>query len=149
MERVLILLLVLVATGAFSAWWRARDGRVRTRGSNNGRWDGLPIEAADIAGVVAPTTPLTLVQFTAPDCQPCVATRRLLDETAGDRPDVSVTAVDVGDVIELVKAHRIMRAPTTVLISDRGHLLGRVAGLPRAEELQALLDSTRQPQAAA
>jgi thiol-disulfide isomerase/thioredoxin len=151
-DRVLILLAVLAATVAFSAWWKARDGRVIgaratvTPSAPGSRWAGLPVEAADVVAHIKPSTTLALVEFTAPDCVPCVKTGLLLDEVAADRDDLSVHSVDVGDALDLVGAHRIMRAPTTLLVTEDGHLLGRVSGLPRRDELIALLDSTRQPQ---
>jgi hypothetical protein len=160
-ERLIVLVVVLLVTAAISAWWRARDGRVIgaplagtrlvgipdvgapvTASGTGSRWAGLPVEAADVAAAVRPTTPLTLVEFTAPDCQPCTRTRELLDEVTAGRDDVRVHALDVGDVLDLARAHRILRAPTTLLISEEGHLLGRVGGVPRRDQLVALLDRT-------
>lgn len=152
MDRLLPLMIILIATGAFSAWWTARDGRIASTltpdGGGSSRWSALPIEALDLATAVASTTRLTLVEFTAPDCQPCVATRTLLDEATTGRDDISIATLDVSESLDLARSHRIMRAPTTLLITDEGHLLGRVSGVPRREELTALLDSTRQPQPA-
>lgn len=162
MDRVVVLLLVITATGAFSAWWKARDGRVRANaasrpsgpdrsgqdrpdpvaGSSVSRWSTLPVEAADIAAAVAPASPLVFVEFTAPNCQPCVATREVLDRVTAGRSDVGIVALDVAEALDLVRAHRVMRAPTTLLITEEGHLLGRVSGVPREDELLALLDST-------
>ncbi len=164
MERILVLLLVVGATALLAAWWRARDGRVVSlvdatdapgdtspaRGAApaahadpaDQRWSALPTEAADIVAAVAPTTPLTLVEFTAPDCQPCRATHSLLREAAAERDEVGVVTVDVADALDLARAHRIMRAPTTLLVTHQGHLLGRVSGVPRRAELDALLDQS-------
>ncbi len=154
MERVIVLLVVLVATGLFSAWWKARDGRVigaaarapLTASVPGSRWAGIPVEAADVVERIDPKTELTLVEFTAPDCVPCTQTKALLDEVAADRDDLGVVSLDVGDALDLVRAHRIMRAPTTLLVTRDGHLLGRVSGLPRREELLALVDSTHEAQ---
>lgn len=142
MDRVLILLLVIGVTVLVSRWWRARDGRVSSTVA------GLPREAVDVAAIVNSSTPYTLVEFTAPDCIPCVQTRLLLEELVADRPDVCIRTVDVADALDLLREHRIMRAPTTLFITEEGHLLGRVSGLPRRDELRSLLDSTRQPQPA-
>jgi thioredoxin-like negative regulator of GroEL len=150
-ERALILLVVLSAAVALGAWWRARDGRVvgatLTAGDPGSRWSGIPIEAADVAAVVAaagPAAPLVLVEFTAPGCAPCAQARGVMEEVTADREDVAIVALDVGEAMELVRAHRIMRAPTTLLITEEGHLLGRVGGVPRREQLVALLDGARQ-----
>jgi thiol-disulfide isomerase/thioredoxin len=146
-DRLLVLLAVLVVTGAVAAWWRARDGRVIGASLPVGTpaaspWEGLPVDAADVVAAITPSTPLTFVEFTAPDCVPCARTRELLDDVTADRPDVSVVAVDVADGLDLARAHRIMRAPTTLLITADGHLLGRVSGVPRADELDELLART-------
>ncbi len=155
MDRILILLAVLAVTALFSAWWKARDGRVIgqpvvTSSVPGSRWAAIPVEAADVAAAVAalgaPTTELTFVEFTAPDCVPCVRTKALLEEVSADRDDVSVVSLEVSEHLDLVRAHRIMRAPTTVLVTTDGHLLGRVGGLPRRDELVALLDGTREHQ---
>jgi thiol-disulfide isomerase/thioredoxin len=145
-DRVLVLLAVLALTGLAAAWWRARDGRVIGFGAGAGggaRADGstAPPTAADLAAAVRPATRLALVQFTAPDCHPCTTTRALLDEVAADRADLSVHALDVAEALDLARAHRVLRAPTTLLVTDDGHLLGRVSGVPRADELRALLDA--------
>ena len=157
MDRVLVLLFVIGATAVFSAWWKARDGRVRgpvaspgadhdrpdpAAGSSTSRWSTLPVEAADLAAAVAPSTPLVFVEFTAPNCRPCVATREVLERAVAGRDDVGIVALDVAEALDLARSHRVMRAPTTLLITDEGHLLGRVSGVPREDELLALLDST-------
>ncbi|MGI9017602.1 MAG: thioredoxin family protein [Euzebya sp.] len=162
MERLLILLAVVALVSVVSLWWRRRDGRVlsasparpnelRQAGAlrpapATSRWSGLPIEAADVADALSPATPLCLVEFTAPDCTACVQTLAMLHELSAERTDVSVRSLQVADSLDLVRAHRIMRAPTTLLITSEGHLLGRVSGVPRRQELADLLDSTRQPQ---
>lgn len=140
MDRIAVLLVVLLLTGVVAAWWRARDGRVTAAAPRAG--GGTPT-AADVAAAVAPTTPLVLVEFTAPDCASCARTKVLLDAAAATRDDLSVVAIDVADGVGLARAHGIMRAPTTLLLSADGHLLGRVAGVPRPGQLAALLDDAR------
>ncbi|HUG85898.1 MAG TPA: thioredoxin family protein [Euzebya sp.] len=139
MDRLLVLLAVLAVTGALAAWWRARDGRVVHMLTVVRDEHGFPRDAADLAAAVAPRTPLVLVEFTAPDCVPCARTKVMLDEAAASRDDLSVVTVDVADALDLARAHRILRAPTTLLITAEGHLLGRVAGIPRLDQLVALL----------
>ena len=146
MDRVLTLLLVLAVAAALTAWWRSRDGRVTTTPPDT---DGRPgigsAAAADIVAAIRPITALTLVEFTAPACAPCTRARAVLDQAAAGRDDVSVVAIDVGKALELARSHRIMRAPTTLLIDRSGHLLGRIAGVPRPDELAGLLDGARGP----
>lgn len=146
MDRLLVLLAVVAVTGLLAVWWRRRDGRVTTAPTAIGLARGH--DAADIAAAVKPATPLVLVEFTAPGCVSCGSAKVVLEDVAAGRDDLSVVAVDVGDALDLARAHRIMRAPTTLLISADGHLLGRVGGIPRRPELVALLDAHGQASAA-
>lgn len=153
MERALVLLAVVALTAAVTAWWRARDGRVRVLApaptpraadgpTEDHPWDGLPAEAADVVAAIGLETPFALVEFTAPDCAPCAAAKLVLDEAVAARPAVTVAQLDVAEALDLARAHRVMRAPTTLLVSADGHLLGRVSGVPRRDELEDLLDAT-------
>ena len=147
MERVLILLAVVAVVTLLGQWWKGRDGAVRSAlgdtsaGSPSSRWSGLPVEAADVVSAVRPQTPLTFVEFTAPDCVPCTTTAGILDDVTSGHDDVAVVSLDVSDGLALARAHRIMRAPTTLLISNEGHLLGRVSGVPDRCDLERLVDT--------
>lgn len=146
MDRVLVLLLVLSAVAALSAWWRRRDGRIRPTAD-------LPLDhhlpgtrrapAADLLAALDAATPLVFVEFTAPHCAPCARTAAILDELAAGRQDVSVRTVDIAEGLDLARAHRVLRAPTTLLVDADGQVLGRVSGVPRRDELVALLDGAR------
>lgn len=148
MERLIALAVVLLVTAAFAAWWRARDGRVTAVPSAGPAEQADRAAAADVVAAINPATPLVLVEFTAPNCVPCATTKQILDGIAADRDEVSVASVDVADALDLARAHNILRAPTTLLVSAEGHLLGRVSGIPRDGELEALLDGTREVSAA-
>ena len=145
MERLIALAVVLLVTAAVAAWWRARDGRV-TAAPSAALSDRAP--AADVVAAVSPATPLVLVEFTAPNCVPCATTKQILDGIAADRDEVSVASLDVADALDLARTHRVLRAPTTLVVTSEGHLLGRVSGIPRDGELEALLDGTREASAA-
>lgn len=149
MDRVVVLLAVVALIVILGQWWKARDGKVRgaaTRDAlavpdgSTGRWSGLPVEAADVVAALNLSAPLTFVEFTAPDCVPCAATAAVLDDVVAGRDQVAVVAVDVAEGLDLARSHRIMRAPTTMLISDQGHVLGRVSGVPASADLTQLLE---------
>lgn len=136
-ERVIALLVVLAVTAVVAALWRARDGRLRTAPVVRGDTTAL---AADIVAAIPTAARVVLVEFTAPACGPCARARAVLDQVAADRPAVAVAALDVTEWPDLVRAHRVMRAPTTVVVDRRGVVWGRVAGVPDADELASLVD---------
>ncbi len=61
----------------------------------------------------------TMVQFSSAFCQPCRATRRILEEVAVMVPGVSHVEIDAEDNLDLVRALDIRRTPT-VLFLDCG-----------------------------
>ena len=105
MTGVWILLFALAAATAFGLWRRATDGRMKSTG--DGRPVPLPDDApsvdlhdavhdehgGDVLTAAAIGTSLgevaTLVQFSSAFCQPCRATRRILDEVAQMVPGVT------------------------------------------------------------
>lgn len=130
-----VLIAVLAAVALFSVWWKRRDGRVREVADR--------FSADELATLgLAPGAP-ALLEFTAPHCAPCRATKQVLDDVAGLWPEVAVLAVDVGDALELSKAHHVMRAPTTFVLGPDGVVRGRIGGVPDPGELAALLDEGR------
>jgi thiol-disulfide isomerase/thioredoxin len=135
---VLVLLAVLAVTALLAAWWRARDGRVRDG-------DG---DRFDRAAVGAPAGTTLLVEFTAPGCAPCERAKGVLSAAAIERPDVLLVTVDVGEHLDLARAHGILRAPTTLVIDAADRVRHRISGVPAAGDLDALLDGAEAPRAA-
>lgn len=127
MDRVVIVAAVLLIASALSAWWRAREGRVHHSVA----------EADDRLALLAGGR-RTFLQFTAPDCHPCVAARRVLDAVATER-GLRVVAVDVGADPGLARQHRILRAPTTLLVEPDGTARARIGGVPDPAELRELV----------
>lgn len=133
MTEALTLAVVLAVVAVAARCWRARDGRVRTVADR--------FSEAELTALAAPGSHRLLVEFTAPSCPPCATTRRLLDDLADEHHDVVVRAVDVGESLQLVRRHGVLRAPTTFVLDDAGHVLGRVAGVPERDDLARLLDT--------
>jgi thioredoxin-like negative regulator of GroEL len=133
MTDVLVLLSVLALTAAVALWHRSREGRV----------SGVAGETLDRARLGAPTGVTLLVQFTAPTCASCGATKDVLDAVAGNRADVLVVTADVGDHLDLARAHGIMRAPTTLVVDEADQVRHRISGVPSSSDLAALLDGRR------
>lgn len=133
MTELAILAVVVAATAAVSLWWRARDGRVRVVTDR--------FTDDELAALGAPPGRRLLVEFTAPSCAPCVAARRVLEQTVADRDDVDVRVADVAEQLDLARAHGVLRTPTTFAVGPDGVVLGRIAGVPDPADLAALLDS--------
>lgn len=130
MTDVLLLAAVVGGAAVLAACWRTRDGRLRDVDE--------ALSVAELALVGAdPTRPL-LLELTAPGCAPCAVARRVLDDVAAGTP-VAVVAVDVGDVPDLARAHRVLRAPTVLAVAPGGRVRARVSGVPDAGELRAVL----------
>jgi len=156
MTGVVVLILVLLAATAFGLWRRRVDGRMRDTA------DGRPVPVADDDGEVGMGegqgealyerelgVPLgreaTLVQFSTAFCQPCRATRRILDEVAAMVEGVVHVEIDAEAHLDLVRRLDIRRTPT-VLILDRGGLIRkRASGLPRKVDVIAAVGAVIGP----
>jgi hypothetical protein len=130
MLTALPLLVVVVIVGVAAVTIRRRTGAVRLTDDR--------FTAMDIDAISVPTGQRAFVLFTAPGCAPCGPARVVLDEL-GSRAGMPVVSVDVADHAAVAHAHRVMRAPTTFVVEDDGRIAARIAGVPRAGELTALL----------
>jgi thiol-disulfide isomerase/thioredoxin len=160
---LVVLVVTLLLAGAAGLVMRARSGQVRA---------AAPVPAAAAAGVsgaeATPEAPsalvaqldalgvergerLTLLQFSSTFCAPCRATRTLLADVAATAPGVQHVEIDVADgdaELELVRSLDIRRTPTTVILDGAGSELARASGVPRREQVLALV-APAQPSRAA
>ncbi|NUT40605.1 MAG: thioredoxin family protein [Thermoactinospora sp.] len=81
----------------------------------------------------------TLVQFSTAFCQPCRATRRILDEVAAMVPGVAHVEIDAESRLDLVKELDVMRTPTVFVLDSRGAIVKRASGQPRKADVIAAL----------
>ncbi|MET8554388.1 thioredoxin family protein [Streptomyces sp. NPDC004959] len=81
----------------------------------------------------------TLVQFSTAFCQPCRATRRVLDQVAGLVPGVAHVEIDAEDHLALVRAAGIDATPTVLFLDAKGHEVRRASGAPRRDQVLAAL----------
>ena len=86
---------------------------------------------------------LTFVQFSSAFCSPCRATRALLTDVVADRADVAHVEVDAESHLDLVRRLGIMRTPTVLVVDADGVVLSRASGLPRRDQVLAVLDAAR------
>jgi len=144
---VAILATVLVLASAFGLWRARTDGRLRSHPSTP-----LPSASAGSASAEAGMTtfveqdlgvPLgtraTLVQFSTVFCQPCRATRRILNEVAEMVDGVRHVDVDAEDHLELVRRLDIRRTPTVFVLDSAGRVVNRATGQPRKADVVAAL----------
>jgi len=77
----------------------------------------------------------TLVQFSTAFCQPCRATRRILDEVVGMVEGVAHVEIDAESRLDLVRRLDIRRTPTVLVLDARGHIVRRATGAPRKADV--------------
>jgi hypothetical protein len=121
------------------------DGRFRgtrrVRGAASGTTPAEPVSTLLAAAGV--TVPLgeraTLLQFSSAFCAPCRATRRVLGEVTDLVPGVTHVEVDAEHHLEVVRALRVLRTPTTLILDPAGREVSRAAGLPVRDQVLAAL----------
>ncbi|WP_306365721.1 thioredoxin family protein [Nocardiopsis sp. CC223A] len=81
----------------------------------------------------------TLVQFSSAFCQPCRATRRVLEEVSGMVEGVAHVEIDAEAHLDLVRRLNIMRTPTVLVLDGRGAVVRRASGQPRKADVIAAI----------
>jgi thiol-disulfide isomerase/thioredoxin len=81
----------------------------------------------------------TLVQFSTSFCQPCRATRRILDEVSSMVDGVEHVEIDAESRLDLVRQLDIMRTPTVLVLGPGGEIVHRATGQPRKADVIAAL----------
>jgi thiol-disulfide isomerase/thioredoxin len=126
-----VLVATLAVAGVVGIALKRRAGRPRAVAS------GDRLGAADIGGPLGERA--TLVQFSSAFCQPCRATRRVLDQVAGVVPGVSHVEVDAESHLDLVRRLDIRRTPTVLLLDAEGVVSSRASGQPTQQQVVAAL----------
>jgi thiol-disulfide isomerase/thioredoxin len=67
----------------------------------------------------------TMVQFSSAFCQPCRATRRILEEVTVMVPGVSHVEIDAEENLDLVRALDVRRTPTVLFLGPAGDVQQR------------------------
>ena len=156
MNGIVVLAIVLVIATAFGLWRRRVDGRIRD--TKAGR--PVPVAAEDpevemttAEGEVLDAAELgvplgdaaTLVQFSTAFCQPCRATRRILDDVSSMVEGVVHVEIDAEAHLELVRRLDIRRTPTVLILDREGDIRKRASGLPRKADVIAAVGAVTGP----
>jgi len=146
MIGVWVLLGAVLLAAVVAAAKRALDGRFRTTapapadgGGAGASASAEVLTALDIGGELGAR--LTFVQFSSSFCSPCRATRALLSDVVRTRDGVEHVEVDAESNLELVRRLHILRTPTVLVVDPSGAVVGRASGLPRREQVEAVLAS--------
>ncbi|MFY7065325.1 thioredoxin family protein [Nocardiopsis changdeensis] len=99
--------------------------------------DATVLDARDIGAGLGERA--TLVQFSSAFCQPCRATRRVLEEVSGMVGGVAHVEIDAEAHLDLVRRLNIMRTPTVLVLDARGTVVRRASGQPRKADVIAAI----------
>jgi thiol-disulfide isomerase/thioredoxin len=134
----LLAVLATLAVATAAGLWLQRSGR--RLGRRQPTPQGAPRERlveADLGGPLGERA--TLVQFSSAFCQPCRATRRVLDEVSRAVPGVAHREVDAESNLELVRRLDVRRTPTVLVLDASGGIVRRASGQPRKADVIAAL----------
>jgi thiol-disulfide isomerase/thioredoxin len=81
----------------------------------------------------------TFVQFSSAFCQPCRATRLILQDVTAQMPGVAHVEIDAESHMDLVRHLDVRRTPTLLLLDGSGAIRKRATGLPRKSDVLAAL----------
>lgn len=131
---VVVVVVVLAAATAFGWWRRRRDGRLRPVDAPG---PGQAPDSSPLAALGVRPGVVTLVQFSAPVCAPCRATRRLLEEIRGTVEGIAQVEVDVEERLDLARELDVWRTPTVLVVDAAGRIVQRASGVPAKDEIIA------------
>lgn len=128
------LIAILVAATAFGLYRRWDEGRTKV---DNHR---VVVSEKQIGAALGEKA--TLLQFSSAFCAPCRTTKVVLGKTASIIDGVTHVEIDAESHLELVRELEITRTPTTLILDKNGLVRNRAVGVPRQDELIAVLAAT-------
>jgi len=152
-DGLIVLMAALAAATAFGLWRRRTDGAVHQvdgqahsvgRTHTAGAEDLMHITSEDLGGDLGERA--TLVQFSSAFCQPCRATRAVLESVSAMVPGVAHIEIDAEAHLDLVRRLHVMRTPTVFLLDEAGAIRKRASGTPRKADIIAALGAVVAPE---
>ena len=98
----------------------------------------VKITSSNYASVVRASEKPVLLDFWASWCGPCRMVSPVVDEIAGERPDILVGKVNVDEEPALASAFNITSLPTLVVLRG-GEVVNRVTGARPKSSILSLL----------
>lgn len=98
----------------------------------------LKVTKSDFQREVLESDKTVLVDFWADGCAPCRMVSPIMDEIAGERADIKVCKVNVGEEQELASDYRIMGVPALMVIKN-GKVVKQSVGAREKEQILAML----------
>ncbi len=94
------------------------------------------ITAQNFQEEVVKSEKTVLLDFWAPWCGPCRMVSPVLEEIAGERPDIKVCKVNIDEEYDLAVQYRIASIPTLLVLRD-GQVENKLVGArPKAQILE-------------
>lgn len=124
----------LVLATALGLWLR-RSGRRLTSPASGPT--GVVLGPRDLGAPLGERA--TLVAFSSAFCQPCRATRRVLEQVSAQVPGVAHVEIDAESHLELVRRLDVRRTPTVLVLDPDGRVVRRASGQPRPADVLAAL----------
>lgn len=153
MSGLIVVVGVLAVATAFGVWFGRTSGRIKNAPGSGvipAGDDDPPVDietaapdARSSALAAALTRRLgqraTVVQFSSAFCQPCRATRRILEEVTAMVQGVAHVEIDAEENLDLVRALDIRRTPTVLFLDSMGTIRKQASGLPRKVDVIAAI----------
>lgn len=140
MEAVIAISAALALATALGLWLR-RSGR-RLASPASATADEV-LSPGDLGAPLGERA--TLVAFSSAFCQPCRATRRVLDQVSSQVPGVSHVEIDAESHLDLVRRLDVRRTPTVLVLDADGRVVRRASGQPRPADVVAALGAVVRP----
>ncbi len=146
---IIVVVVVLVLSAAFGIWRKLSDGKLKpvplpddtpevdVHAASRAEHGGERLSAEQLGWALGEQA--TLVQFSTAFCQPCRATKRILDEVTQMLPGVAHLELDAEAHLDLVRQLDIRRTPTVLVLDAHGVIVQRASGLPRKADVIAAL----------
>ena len=129
--RLLIVAVLVLAAGAFTVWWRKREGRFDEA---TGRFDRAEL------GIDRRARPsAVLVEFFGEGCAPCTTVQARIEKLSEEIPDVQVVQIDAGSRLDIADRYGVKRVPTLFVTDGSLQIRWRASGVPSEDAIRAAL----------